>query len=67
LKCKNIVVGQFHNEPLTLSMIKPLLTPEEWYQFLSFLPLPMENAYQSYLTRFLYHVVHQEIIVVFLA
>jgi hypothetical protein len=65
LKCKNIVVGQFHNEPLTLSMIKPLLTPEEWYQFLSFLPLPMENAYQSYLTRFLYHVVHQEIIAFF--
>jgi hypothetical protein len=65
LKCKEVVVGQFHKEPLTLSMIKPLLTPEEWHQFLSFLPSPMENAYQNYLTRFLYDVVHQEIIAFF--
>jgi len=65
LRDHDVVVGKLHNEPLTLSMIKPLLTKDEWDQFLSFLPSPMENAYQSYLTRFLYHVVHQEMITFF--
>ena len=62
LKCQDVIIGQINNKPLSLSMIKFLMTPEEWYQFLSFLPTPMENAYKSYLTRFLYHVVHKELI-----
>jgi len=62
LKCPDVVLGRIKNKSLTLTIIKPLLTPEEWYQFLSFLPLPMENAYKSYLKRFLYRVVHQEMI-----
>jgi hypothetical protein len=62
LKCHDVVLGRIKNASLKLSMIKPLLTPDEWQQFLAFLPLPMENAYKSYLKRFLYHVVHQEMV-----
>jgi len=62
LKCQDVVVGRRKKNPLSLSMIQPLLTPEEWHQFLSFLPSPMEDAFNNYLIRFLYHVVHQEMI-----
>ncbi|MBF0453026.1 MAG: hypothetical protein HQK75_20155 [Candidatus Magnetomorum sp.] len=62
LDCPDVVVGQFQQHPLKLSMIKPLLTAKEWQQFLSFLPTPMVDAYNSYLTRFLYHTVHQKLL-----
>jgi len=62
LKCQDVIVGQIQNKPLHLTMIKMLMTPEEWYQFISFLPTPMENAYTSYLTRFLYYIVHKDLI-----
>jgi len=62
LKCQDVEIGQMNKKPLRLSMLKPLLTPEEWYQFLSFLPAPMEDAYKSYLIRYLYYIVHQNII-----
>jgi len=62
LKCSDVVVGQFNNRPLTLSMIHPLMTANEWQQFLSFLPGPMETAYKNYLRRFLYHSIHEKVV-----
>jgi len=62
LTCSEVVVGTIQNHPLRLSMISPLLSQNEWHQFLSFLPIPMIDAYKKYLTRFLYHTVHQSIL-----
>jgi hypothetical protein len=65
LKCQDVVIGKYKDENLSLNMFKPLMTHQEWNQFLSFLPPPMENAYKSYLKRFLYDTVHQEMIDVY--
>jgi len=62
MTCPEVVIGTMKDQPLRLSMIKPLMTEKEWHQFLSFLPIPMVDAYKKYLTRFLYHTVHQTIL-----
>ncbi|KPA12563.1 hypothetical protein MHK_007227 [Candidatus Magnetomorum sp. HK-1] len=62
LDCPEIIVGKVKNQELKLSMIKPLLSKKEWQQFLSLLPSPMIDAYKSYLTRFLYHIIHQKVV-----
>jgi len=65
IDCPEVVVGKFKNKALKLSMIKPLLSQKEWYQFLSFLPAPMADAYKNYLRRFMYYIIHKKIIEIY--